>query len=44
MSVFFLIAAMYMANNNVANVEMDFFIAWALFAIADAIWIGRCKK
>lgn len=20
------------------------FIVWALFSIADAIWVGRCKK
>ena len=22
----------------------NFFIVWALFSIADALWTGRCKK
>lgn len=44
MSLIFLLAMIMMYEANYQNVQMDFFIAWALFAIADAIWIGRCKK
>ena len=44
MSLMFLVAFVEMFRNDLPLVSMDFFIAWALFAIADAIWLGRCKR
>ena len=26
------------------NFTEDVFVVWALFSIADALWVGRCKK
>jgi hypothetical protein len=37
-SIIFLLATFYMAKNGVTGVQLDFFISWALFSIADAMW------
>lgn len=43
MSLILLIGAIYMFQNGIAP-ETDYLIVWALFAIADALWFGRCKN
>ncbi len=46
MSLLFLIAfIMAMTGELPAEQFTDnMFIMWALFSIADALWVGRCKK
>lgn len=39
MSIMFLIATFTLGENGVMIEAMDFFIAWALFSIADAMWV-----
>jgi hypothetical protein len=44
MSIIFLLATFFMAKNGVTDVQMDFFIAWALFSMADAMWFKNFFK
>ena len=46
MSLIFLIGFImaYTGQLSPAEFDTDCLIAWALFSIADALWIGRCRK
>ena len=37
MTIIYMVAALYMSRNNLAPREF-FFIEWALFSAADALW------
>ena len=39
MSVMIFIALFTLAKNGVTVAPMDFFAVWALFSIADAMWV-----
>lgn len=43
MSILCFLGAVYMLKNNITP-EGNYLIIWALFSIADAMWVGRCKK
>ena len=43
MSLICLIGAIYMFADKVAP-DTEYFVIWALFSIADALWFGRAKK
>lgn len=43
MSVICLIAAFYMSRDGVSP-NTEFFVIWALFSIADALWFRRSSK
>lgn len=44
MSIMFFIAAFDMAKNGVTAEQMVFYVAWALFSIADALWLRNFFK
>ena len=43
MSIIYLLAAIYMSQNNITP-DQYFFIEWALFSIADAIWVKGWRR
>lgn len=43
MSIIYLLAAIYMSQNNITP-DQYFFIEWALFSIADATWLKGWRR